>query len=95
MAIQWEDPPKVNEPKSTDKWAAEALEFQAHPKRWGVLDSAEVGESRKRQQALHAQASSIRQGRFRAFRPVGAWEAKTVTVKGVTKLFARYIGEKS
>lgn len=83
--IVWQDPPapaRGGRGKAR-RWAAEAAQLRAHPKRWALLKpctSAAEASSFK---------SSALKGTKVAFRPVGAWEFR---VSGCD-VYARYVGE--
>lgn len=65
----WADPPPVlGEPV----WSELANELRANPGRWALL-----GEQLARSAAYH-----IQQGRYAAFRPAGAFEARVRNTNG-------------
>jgi hypothetical protein len=86
MPIQWEEPPQSQ--TGGGKYDELAEELRRNPGRWAKLGTYDTG-----------QAANIRDGRLRAFRPAGAFEA--VSRNGRTDgegrrqadIYVRYVGE--
>jgi hypothetical protein len=73
--IQWEEPPA----RASDKWQEIAETLKANPERWGRFEMSST-----------AYITTIKNGKHRAFRPAGSFEARAHN----GKLYARYIGGK-
>lgn len=81
--IRFEDPSPHRRRKFD--WEAIAEELRAHPNQWAIVAENDYT----------GVASQIKNGTYKAFRPVGRWEA---TVRGVdlktgkaAKIYARYV----
>lgn len=75
--IEWVDPPPATEKSPYDAFAAKLKE---RPGDWAIL-------SRNRK-SPHTLASNIKKGRYKAFRPAGAYDA--LSREGV--VYACYLG---
>jgi len=85
--LRWEDPPAHGNSKSRGGWKETADSLRSHPGEWALIaENASVGTY-----------SNIKNGALADFRPVGAFEARTVKNgnPGRCRLYARYIGEVS
>lgn len=82
--IAWQDPPVKNR---RDAWAEVAEQLRQHPNQWALI-GRDVPKNR---------ANSIRQGLYKAFRPAGAFQARSTNInpsKSRADIYARYIGTK-
>ena len=79
--LKWQDPPVHG--KAGRDWAAIVEQLKSRPGQWALV--AEV--------APVSTANSIRTGILKAWRPVGAFEARgTNTKNGRADIYARYVG---
>lgn len=79
--IKWEEPPTLRARKMD--YEPFAAELRLHPGQWAVLPFP--GKFN------HGVASNINTGSYKAFRPVGHYEARS----GGEKTYVRYVGEPS
>ncbi len=91
--IRWEDPPRhLRGPRprrrtDDDGWGLVARKLRAHPKRWAVIfEPVDDGSA-------HTLANGIRGGRYPSFHPSLSFDAVTRRRDGVTRVYARYVGE--
>lgn len=98
MEVIWKAPPgeiSGPQPGAEPALAAELGEIRAHPGQPGIVAVFETGEGRK----ARAMAVNIRQGRYQAARPAGAFQARSATEplprSGhlVVNVYAKFIGE--
>ena len=89
--IRWEEPPPgrrgpAKGPRRTEHWHACAEQLRERPGDWAVLieggDYLTVG----------GMANQIVRGRLAAFRPDGAFEARTLSTSDGFAVYARYVG---
>jgi len=89
-AIRWEDPPPY-QPRARkgdgEDHRAFAHELKGRPGDWAVLPWPVA-------QAV-VTAAQIRSGSLAAYRPGGDFEAVSRTANGMTRVYARYVGESS
>ncbi|GAU66688.1 hypothetical protein SSP35_03_03360 [Streptomyces sp. NBRC 110611] len=63
-----------------------ARQLRERPGEWAVVRRTETSDQ------AGAAAQAIRDGRLRAYRPTGAFEATARTVVGEHRVYARYVG---
>lgn len=83
--IRWEDPP--DRWGRRNDWAAIGAALVSRPRRWAHVLTAVNGQTAA-QMARHIGA-----GKYSALAPLGRFEAKSRTVDGEPRVYARYIGE--
>lgn len=97
MSSRWQDPPATGAGRKTaSAWTDEAESLRENPGRWKIVKVYPTAKDI----TARAVGSGIRNGRYTAFRPVGAWEARTATEndpdtpgRKVVNVYARFIGE--
>lgn len=88
MALLFEDPPsKPRLAAPPGHHAKVAAELKEHPGEW-----ARIGLYGSPSSAA-AMAQGIRKGQLAAYRPAGAFEAVSRTVKNEYRVYARFTGE--
>lgn len=87
--IRWEEPPVAKGQGAVgqrqSQYTGVADQLRAHPGRWAL-----VCEKQGRGGGL---ASHIRMGQMQCFAPGGDFDAVQRTVDGVTRVYARYVGD--
>lgn len=68
-------------------WAAIVLALKANPREWAVV-ATDTDNWR-----MYFTANDIRSANIRAFGPKASFEAVARTFGGVTRVYARYVGE--
>lgn len=79
--LRWEDPP----PEQRQQWGSVADRLRARPGVWAVVFVA------PNINAARTVVSSIQAGR-RSGMPAGEFEARSATVDGEHRVYARYVG---
>jgi hypothetical protein len=92
--IKWIDPPlqrggHAAVARGADDWSHVAEELRGRPHQWGVI--AEFAESGKAQGLSFA----IMHGRYVSFIPTCDFEAVSRKQDGVSRVYARYVGQPS
>lgn len=85
--IIWQDPPGELRGLPSGADAEFAAQLRAHPGKWAIWRT-EIGSS---------EATGVKQGRRAAFRPAGAYEARSTANgtgnQGKSTIYVRYVGE--
>lgn len=83
----WEDPPPPQNHRALMDWWAVAATLREHPGQWLKLPG----------QWAQNQATAIREGRVKALRPVGHYEAESRAIAGAPArrctVYVRYVGQ--
>jgi len=89
QVIRWEDPPPARSRRSAgvghSRYSALADQLRARPGQWAM-----VGEKPGADGGL---ATHIRMGQMLCFSPAGDFDATSRRVDGVTRVYARYLGD--
>ena len=82
--IRWEDPP--DKWGKRNDWAGIGKALMSRPLHWAHVQTAVNGQTAG-QMARHINA-----GKYSALAPLGRFEARSRTVDGEPRVYARYIG---
>lgn len=86
--VRWEDPPAGLRGATYD-WAIIGKRLKERPGEWAMVavcpNSPTAGNT----------ARYIREGKYRALRALGVYDATARTIQGEARVYARYIGETS
>ena len=85
----WLTAPPQGDPRQSEHDRTATM-LRSHPGLWHTVGGAKPTSKR-----AHDLASDIRNGRIRAYRPAGSYQAKAVTTGGIHVVVASYTGEES
>lgn len=83
--IRWETPPAAKGAQVHD-WAAIGAQLAAAPGRWALVAVCANGT------VANSTAYNIRRGKYEPLMALGRFEAKSRTVDGEHRVYARYVG---
>ena len=83
----WLTAPPRSDPRQSEHDRTATM-LRSHPGLWHT-----VGGAKPTSKHAHDLASNIRNGRIRAYRPAGSYQAKAVTTGGIHVVVASYTGE--
>lgn len=87
--IRWEEPTPRKRPgpagQGWSRYAGLAEELRANPGRWALVAERTDGN--------HGLATHIRSGQMQCFTPTGDFDAASRCVDGITRVYARYVGD--
>lgn len=83
--IRWEEPPAAKGSPVHD-WPAIGAQLAAAPWRWALVAVCANGT------LANSTALNIRKGKYKPLEAIGRFEAKSRTVDGEHRVYARYVG---